>query len=1020
MKRRARILGMLAACALVGTAAFIKAQPTVASAKDSWAGSASAQEEPVRLRSEPQPVVSSWDDLLFGVKTPEDWKARKEVLRKRYLELIRDAEKPAKPPLDLVVHETVNVDGVYLRKLISYNVEADERAHAYLAIPIGLKGRARAMVTLHGTTAQGKEQEAGLLGAPEKAFLNQFARRGYVVISPDHFVAGHRTPPEGAYETSRFYKKHPSWTAVGKAAYEGSIAIDILQSLPEVDPDRVGVVGHSLGGHGSYFLAAYDPRIKAAVSNAGCAPFRYNSKVEAWARDKWYVYLKPMRENLLKGILPPIDMHEIMALIAPRPFLDISALNDLIAGDPPELARLTYRQRNLMLMKVMDVYELEGAPQNFAFYAHGQGHSVTSEARQLIYGWFDKHLNGGEATRVSLVKDSGFADLGIAAPATESRGVVCAQDKNGRQLAVACLLDMSRVGSILVTDIDSGETGQYEFPESTGSDQFASWAPYASMLSTNGRFYTFAGKTLIEFDIDRREIVFSGVPAATEGCYLGTAIVDGPDGRIYAASYPNSRLISFDPVSKAMKDHGQLDPRENYPESLAFDDAGWLYCGIGTARSNIVAFDPKSGEFRQLVKEETRKLGTGRVYGAADGCVYGEAGDIWYRMKNGRAEIIAKDEAAPPLPNRTIAWGTRTGVFPDGRRLTAYNLPENWLTVKDPKTAAEKKIEIKFRSGGASISTLAAGPDGRIYGSTSHPMHFFRYDPVVLELFDLGPVKSIGGGNICAMAAQGRYVVGPSYSRGYFHLFDTSLPFRSEDTDHPNPRIIAQFEGDITRPRTCLAHPDGEHVIMGGFMGYGMTGGGLGIVSLKTGKKQLLTHEQVIPFHSTHTLKALPSGDIVGGTSVLTPGGGHAKDTEGVLYIMDWKTKKVVFRTVPVPGAAEVYSLEVGPDGRVYGVASGSRFFVFDPQKKAVVHSEDLSAYGELVRPSLLAAWDKKIYGLFRKAIIRIEPGTLKIEKLADAPVPISMGFAIKDGILYFASGAHLWRFRIPAPAAGA
>ena len=79
---------------------------------------------------------------------------------------------------------------------------------------------------------------------------------------------------------------------------------------------------------------------------------------------------------------------------------------------------------------------------------------------------------------------------------------------------------------------------------------------------------------------------------------------------------------------------------------------------------------------------------------------------------------------------------------------------------------------------------------------------------------------------------------------------------------------------------------------MAGFMGYGMTGGGVGIVSLKTGKKKLLTHQQVIPFHSTHTLKALPSGDLVGGTSVLTPGGGHAKDKEGVLYIMDWKTKK--------------------------------------------------------------------------------------------------------------------------------
>lgn len=974
-----------------------------------------AQAEPVRRRSEPQPVINSWDDLLAGVKTLDDWKARKEVLRRRYLDLIRDSEKPAKPPLDLVVHETVNVDGIYLRKLVSYNVETDERARAYLAIPLGLTGRAPAMVTLHGTYPHGKEQEAGLIGAPDKAFLNLLARRGYVVISPDHFVAGDRTPPEGAYDTGRFYQKHPQWTAVGKAAYEGSIAIDVLQSLPEVDPERIGVIGHSLGGHGSYFLAAYDPRIKVAVSNSSGAPFRYNSKVEAWARDKWYVYLKPIREDLLKGILPPIDMHEIMALIAPRPYLDLCALNDRIAGDPIELADMTYRQRNLMLMKVMDVYELEGAPQNFAYYTHGQGHSVPYEARQLMFGWLDKHLKGEDATRAALVKDSGFAELGIAAPVTENRGVVCAQDKKGRQLTVGCLLDMSTVGSLLVTDIDSGETGQYVFPDVTGSEKWAVWAPYGSLLSENGRFYTFPGKFLVEFDIDKRAITFCGDPAPTEFCYAGTAMVDGPDGRIYAASYPNSRLISFDPVTKAMKDHGQLDARENYPGSLAVDSAGWLYCGIGTARSNIVAFNPKTGVIRQLVKESTRKLGSGRVYSAADGYVYGESGDLWYKLRAGKAEIIAKGKAAPALPKRSIAWGTSTGVFPDGRELVQYNLPERWLTVKDPKTGAEKRIDIKFRSGGAAISTLTAGPDGMIYGSSMHPMHFFRYDPARGAIFDLGPIRAIAGGNICAMASQGKYIAGPSYSKGYFHLFDTTQPFQPEDKDNPNPKIIAQFEGDITRPRTCLAHPDGEHVIMGGFMGYGRTGGGLGIVDIKTGEKELLTHEQVIPYHSTHSLKALPSGDLVGGTSVLTPGGGHAKDTEGVLYIMDWKTRKVVFRVVPVPGAPEVFSLEVGPDGLVYGVASGSKFFVFDPGKRQVIHREDLSAFGDLVRPSLVAGQDKKVYALFSKAVVRIDPATFKVEKLGDSPVTINAGLALKDGIIYFASGAHLWRFKLPA-----
>ncbi len=356
-------------------------------------------EEPaadVRRRSDPPVIRSSWDDLLDGVKTPGDWKQRKAGLRQRYLRLLRDEFKPAKPSLDLRVHERVVVGGVYERRLVSYRVEEDERAHAYLAVPIKHTGKLPAAVVLHGTFKQGKERAAGLVDNPEKAYLDHLAKRGYVVIAPDHFVAGHRIPPEGSYETGRFHAKHPNWTAVGKFTYEHSIAVDVLQSLDVVDGGRIGALGHSLGGHGTFFLAAYDSRIKAAASNCSASFFRHNSKVEAWSRDHWYVYFKPIRAGLLRGELPEIDFHEIISLIAPRAFLDLSALND---GDP-----LTQRQRVLMNLKIMDVYELEKAPGNFAFYVHGRGHSVKHESRELMYGWMDTHLKPPSATQARRVQ----------------------------------------------------------------------------------------------------------------------------------------------------------------------------------------------------------------------------------------------------------------------------------------------------------------------------------------------------------------------------------------------------------------------------------------------------------------------------------------------------------------------------------------------------------------------------------------------------------------------------------------
>ncbi len=355
-----------------------------------------------RKRSEPPVIRSSWDDLLEGVKTPEDWNRHREVLRGRYLELLRDDRKPPRPPLELQRHESLVVDGAYTRWLVSYNVEADERAHAFLGVPLGLEGKAPGIVALHGTYPKGKKRVAGLVDNPDKAYLDHLCRRGYVVIAPDHFVAGHRIPPAGPYETGRFHQEHPEWTSVGKFTYEHSIAVDVLQSLDQVDPERIGALGHSLGGHGTIFLAAYDERVQAAACNCGGSFFRHNPRVEAWSRDHWYVYFKHIRPGLLEGRLPPIDFHEIMALVAPRAFLDLSALND---GNP-----LTQRQRVLMLMKVMDVYELMKAPENFAFYVHGRGHSVKHESRQLMYGWMDTHLKPPEATETKLVGEAGPSD----------------------------------------------------------------------------------------------------------------------------------------------------------------------------------------------------------------------------------------------------------------------------------------------------------------------------------------------------------------------------------------------------------------------------------------------------------------------------------------------------------------------------------------------------------------------------------------------------------------------------------
>lgn len=602
-----------------------------------------------------------------------------------------------------------------------------------------------------------------------------------------------------------------------------------------------------------------------------------------------------------------------------------------------------------------------------------------------------------------------FIDHGVAAPAAESRGVVCLQDANGRSIVICCSLDESPRGWVLIVDIDTGETQQLFYPEGVPNS-----APFASLLSRNGRFYTFAGKVLLEFDPTAREWLFFGTPAPGEESYCGSAMCDGPDGRIYAGSYPNCRLVAFDPETKEMQDLGQLDPAEHYVMSLVPDSSGWMYAGIGTARQNIVAYYSKTGELRQMVDEADRKLGSAFVYLGKDGHVYGRCGDRWFRLYEGRAEPVGVEQCPPAAPTGAIDWGQRSGTFPDGRKLRRLNLPERYLEVEDSLTGEVRRLVIDYESEGAYISSIAVGPKNLLYGSSSHPMHMFVYDPGTGKLEDWGGIERVDGGNFCAMATVGQYLFGAAYAGGWLYRYDSTKAWNGETGDDPNPTVVAQFETDIARPRACITHPDGRHVIMAGYMGYGLRGGGVGIYNVQTGESQLLKHTEVIPDQSTIALVALPDGNVVGGTSVITPGGGHPTEKEGVLYILDWSTRKVVFRTVPVPGANAISSLAVGPDRLVYGVASNSEFFAFDPQKREIIHRANLAEYGGLPRPALINAEDGRVLGIMSKAVVQFEPGTFAVEKLAETPVTVTAGAAVLQGRLYFASGSHLWSYKLP------
>jgi hypothetical protein len=102
-----------------------------------------------------------------------------------------------------------------------------------------------------------------------------------------------------------------------------------------------------------------------------------------------------LRPIFLGGLPAPFDFHHLVALIAPRPFLNLTALND------DENFAATDAIADLGLC-VTRVYRLLGAEDRFANYLHSSGHALPEEARALAYAWLDRWLRPDATPFTSL------------------------------------------------------------------------------------------------------------------------------------------------------------------------------------------------------------------------------------------------------------------------------------------------------------------------------------------------------------------------------------------------------------------------------------------------------------------------------------------------------------------------------------------------------------------------------------------------------------------------------------------
>lgn len=621
-------------------------------------------------------------------------------------------------------------------------------------------------------------------------------------------------------------------------------------------------------------------------------------------------------------------------------------------------------------------------------------------------------LAAGTAQGATEDLGGGFLHHGVATPVSNHRGTVATVDGDGRNVVLVWLFDLRGGYAILVIDAETGKSREVRTPFPPGGD-----CPYSSLLSSSNKYYTHFNSHFVEFDPVKGEFTFFHKTTPQ----MAMSMTEDDDGRIWSVTYPDCGLVSFDPATKEFNDYGSLH-QENwrqYPRSIAADDKGWIYFGTGNVHSHLLGFDPKTGKAKDLVTQSGSAKGCGHVVRETDGSVYARhpSEEAWYRFYEGLVEELGKHDRVDAKPIITGSQGLFHRQFPDGSLLVSCDLINRVLVVKPSDGGEERRVSFDYTSEGAHIMGLAAAPDGTICGGTAFPMRFFSYDPEKDRWLNR---ESYGQWN--TVARQGdRFFVG-GYGGGFLLEWDPAVKWipTVKGREGCNPAFLTQCTPTIHRPHELLAHPDGKTLVLGGTPGYGYTGGGLLFWDRETKSRVVVEHTEIIPDHSTMSLVALAGGKLLGGTTTAAGTGGEKKAGQAELYIMDMVTKRLEWHGGVLPGVQAYTDLCAGPKESVYGIADGSRYFVFDTASRKIIHEENISTrYGRTVSHQgprvFVVGPEGTVYLLFVKGIAAIDPATHKVQMIAESPIPIGLGGDILRGRIYFGRGSHMYSYALPA-----
>jgi len=296
--------------------------------------------------------------MAFDSKTLGEAEVWQKKLRRKLVTLLGGFPRERVPlrPRSLGIDE---FDG-YTRETVLFRSRKGMSVFAYMLLPRPLPpGPLPAVLCLHGhgrgvDDIVGIEEDGSMregYGGYQNDFALQCVDHGYATLAIEQFGFGHRRDERSRASGAGASSCQPTSgtalllgeTMIGWRVYDGIRSLDYLQSMDEVDPRRIAVMGISGGGTTSFYLAAVDRRVRAAVISGYFNTYRDS-----------IISVSHCMDNYIPGILKYAEMHDIAGLIAPRALFAESGTEDSIF--PVRATRLAVR-------KARGIYRVFGCPE---------------------------------------------------------------------------------------------------------------------------------------------------------------------------------------------------------------------------------------------------------------------------------------------------------------------------------------------------------------------------------------------------------------------------------------------------------------------------------------------------------------------------------------------------------------------------------------------------------------------------------------------------------------------------------